>query len=155
MTITTYSESQLVDIRQQFNMMDLDRNGFITKPEFRKSIIDANRNPEEYDLDDFFAKADKNKDGKISFHEFVEACSSLGLGPVDQRRGRSDKEVDVIFRRFDQNGDGYISQDELKSALKSLGEQMTDEQVLEMFREADKNRDNKISREEFAMMITA
>ncbi|KAF9966899.1 hypothetical protein BGZ70_000874, partial [Mortierella alpina] len=79
MTNAKYSESQLVNIKQQFNAMDKDGDGFITEAEFLEVLKDSTRNPEEYDSQKFFAEADKNKDGKISFSEFIEACGNLGL----------------------------------------------------------------------------
>ncbi|KAG0295484.1 calmodulin-like 3 [Dissophora globulifera] len=152
MPSTSFSESQLVDIKSQFNAMDKDGDGFITEVEFTDSIHKAKRNPEDYDLEEFFSKADKNKDGKISFTEFVEACSALGLGQANSGK-RSPREVDDAFNTFDIDGDGYITKDELRKAMKHQGEDLSEEEINQMMREADKNGDEKISREEFAMMM--
>ncbi|KAF9426209.1 calmodulin-like 3 [Podila epigama] len=153
---TTFSESQVVNIKQQFNAMDIDQDGYITEDEFLKALENANRNPEEYDSRKFFYEADKNKDGKINFNEFLEACDKLGLGGQNASglQGKKDqREIDAIFKEFDLDGNGVITADELGKVLSRQGENLTKEQLKDMIKAADLNGDNVIDKEEFARMV--
>ncbi|KAF9562539.1 calmodulin-like 3 [Mortierella alpina] len=157
MTNSPYSESQLINIKQQFNALDHDGDGFITDAEFLEALKNTNRNPQDYDSQKFFTDADKNKDGKISFSEFVEACDKLGLGvgtPISGEPTKKDpQEVEKIFNNFDLDGNGSISAKELGKVLSGQGESLTDAQLNDMIKAADTNNDNKVDREEFAKMI--
>jgi len=147
----------MVNIKQQFNAMDQDGDGFITEKEFTASLKNANRNPEEYDSQQFFSDADKSKDGKITFAEFVQACHKLGLGASAPASGqpsnRDAREVDAIFRTFDQDGNGTINAAELKKTLIAQGENPTDADIEQMIIAADKNKDGLVDRSEFGKMI--
>ncbi|KAF9972003.1 calmodulin-like 3 [Actinomortierella ambigua] len=135
------TESQLVNIKDQFNALDLDRDGTITQDEFAKALENANRTPGDYDTLKFFNQADHNKDGKITFNEFVEALHAMGLTqPASGLQGKKDpKEVDAIFSQFDADGNGLISAKELGAVLASQGEHLTEEELKRMIREADTN----------------
>ncbi|KAF9164126.1 calmodulin-like 3 [Actinomortierella ambigua] len=135
------TESQLVNIKDQFNAMDTDRDGTITESEFVKALENANRTPGDYDTLKFFSEADRNKDGKITLNEFVEALHAMGLTqPSSGVQGKKDpKEVDAIFRQFDADGNGYISAKELGAILASQGEHLTEDDLKRMINEADTN----------------
>ncbi|KAF9570912.1 calmodulin-like 3 [Mortierella alpina] len=152
-----FTESQIVNIKQQFNSIDKDRDGFITESEFLEALKNANRRPEEYDCQGFFSRADKNRDGKITFNEFLDACHELGLGKAAPATGqptkKSQQEIDNIFKQFDLDGNGFITAQELGQVLAKQGEQLTKDELKEMIRAADLNGDNQIDREEFARMI--
>ncbi|KAG0201775.1 hypothetical protein BGX28_005520 [Mortierella sp. GBA30] len=157
MTNASYTESQLVNIKQQFNVLDKDGDGFITEAEFAESLKNAVQEPDDYDSQKFFADADNNKDGKISFSEFVDACHALGLGlsqPVSgQPAKKSAQEVDAIFRNFDLDGNGSISKEELSKVMAAQGESLSENQLRDMMNAADTNHDNKVDRDEFAAMV--
>ncbi|KAF9395679.1 calmodulin-like 3 [Mortierella sp. AD011] len=155
-TSETFTESQLVNIRTQFKAMDADNDGFITEEEFIAALHNANRDPEEYDLQGFFSRADKNRDGKISLQEFVDSCHELGLGqePVTgQPSKKSQKEIDTIFKSFDLDGNGYITAQELSQVMSRQGEDLSSEDIKDMIKAADLNGDNQIDREEFGRMV--
>ncbi|KAF8980294.1 calmodulin-like 3 [Entomortierella lignicola] len=136
--------------------MDADKDGSITEAEFLKALKESNRDPEDYDLQAFFTKADKNKDGKISFNEFLNACHDLGLS-MDQSFGKpsnkSEKDIDAIFKSFDLDGNGYITENELSHVMAKQGDPLTPEEIKDMIKAADLNGDNKIDREEFARIV--
>ncbi|KAI1304863.1 hypothetical protein EDD11_005035 [Mortierella claussenii] len=154
-TNATFSESEIVNIKQQFNAMDKDGDGLVTESEFAESIKNSNRNPEDYNIQQFFSGTDNNKDGKITFSKFLEVYKSLGLDNSGSGSGKekSTKEVDAIFKSFDRDGDGSISAKELTEVLANQGDKPSQAEVQEMIKAADKNNDNKVDREEFAKMV--
>lgn len=78
--------------------------------------------PTELTRDEIFAKADKNKDGKISREEWQEAA------------------LELTFRYTDTNNDGAISIPEWLAASRTNN--------IELFNSLDLNKDGKITLEE-------
>ncbi|MEE9910905.1 MAG: EF-hand domain-containing protein [Deltaproteobacteria bacterium] len=72
--------------------------------------------------DDAFSKLDKDKDGKISKQEYMDAAAGT-------------------FKTYDRNGDGILTREEIK-AIKGID-------VEKFLKETDANRDGKIVKEEF------
>ena len=60
------------------------------------------------------AVLDKNKDGNISFLEFVQGLNSLSAGASQEEKLR------FAFQIYDINNDGYISNGELFTVLKMM-----------------------------------
>ena len=94
------------------------------------------------------AVLDKNKDGNISFLEFVQGLNSLSAGASQEEKLR------FAFQIYDINGDGYISNGELFTVLKMMvGNNLNDVQLQQLVDrtiiKADEDYDGKISFEEF------
>lgn len=94
------------------------------------------------------AVLDKNKDGNISFLEFVQGLNSLSAGASQEEKLR------FAFQIYDINGDGFISNGELFTVLKMMvGSNLNDVQLQQLVDrtiiKADLDYDGKISFEEF------
>lgn len=67
---------------------------------------------------------DKNKDGTISFLEFVQGLNSLSAGADNEDKLR------FAFQIYDINNDGFISNGELFTVLKMMvGTNLNDVQL--------------------------
>ena len=114
-------------------------DGTLTKENFIKILRSS----------DLFLKAfDKNKDGNISFLEFVQGLNSLSAGASQEEKLR------FAFAIYDINGDGFISNGELFMVLKMMvGNNLNDVQLQQLVDrtiiKADTDFDGKISFEEF------
>ena len=98
------------------------------------------------------AVLDKNKDGSISFLEFVQGLNSLSAGSTQEEKLR------FAFQIYDINNDGYISNGELFQVLKMMvGNNLNDVQLQQLVDrtiiKADKDLDGKISFDEFTEMV--
>ena len=94
------------------------------------------------------AVLDKNRDGEISFLEFVQGLNSLSAGASQEEKLR------FAFAIYDIDGDGFISNGELFTVLKMMvGSNLTDVQLQQLVDrtiiKADKDFDGKISFTEF------
>jgi hypothetical protein len=58
----------------------------------------------------------------------------------------------AIFRRFDTDGNGFLDQQELKAAFEAVGQPATERTIAHSFSLIDKDRDGKISFDEFRAM---
>lgn len=64
---------------------------------------------------------DKNKDGKISFVEFINGLAALSTGADETEK------LKFAFRVYDMDEDGYISNGDLFKVLKIMvGNNLTD-----------------------------
>ena len=97
------------------------------------------------------AVLDRNKDGTISFLEFVQGLNSLSAGASQEDKLR------FAFQIYDINNDGFISNGELFQVLKMMvGDNLNDVQLQQLVDrtivKADTDFDGKISFEEFCVV---
>jgi len=102
-------------------------------------------------VDELFRAYDVDNNGTIDFREFI-----VGLG-ASQHAG-DDQKLKLAFQVFDADGSGFISNSELHALIRSIYKAKSygkyDEKVADtvgslMFQQLDKNRDNKITLNEF------
>ena len=58
-------------LKAAFRMFDIDGSGFISPLEIRDSLSDAEHLVSEHIIKNIFNAVDSNKDGQISFEEFM------------------------------------------------------------------------------------
>ena len=58
-------------IQDAFTVLDRDQNGYISIDEFRAILNDYNIIPTSSDLINLMKRYDKNRDGKVTFSEFL------------------------------------------------------------------------------------
>ncbi|CAF0795724.1 unnamed protein product [Brachionus calyciflorus] len=66
------SEEEISNILELFNYFDKDKNGFISKSELKTGYEKFGSKLKRKDLKLMVENFDVNKDGKISFEEFLE-----------------------------------------------------------------------------------
>ena len=95
---------------------------------------------------------DEDGGGDVDFQEFVSGLSAFSS------KGNKEEKLHFAFKVYDIDRDGYISNGELFIVLKMMvGSNLKDMQLQQIvdktIMEADKDRDGKISFEEFANMV--
>ena len=103
--------------------------------------------PRKEEVRKMIADIDRDGSGTIDFPEFLEMMSSK-MAERDPR-----EEIMKAFRLFDDDETGRISFKNLKRVAKELGENMTDEELMEMIEEADRDGDGEINEEEFLRIM--
>ena len=118
------TEKELQKLYKNFQKIDKDGSGTLEPEEFFdipgnffNSIaifgifIELAQNPL---VKRVIAVLDKNKDGSISFLEFVQGLNSLSSSASQEEKLR------FAFQIYDINNDGYISNGELFTVLKMM-----------------------------------
>ncbi|KAK2719236.1 hypothetical protein QYM36_004905, partial [Artemia franciscana] len=100
-----------------------------------------------------FRVFDENKDGSITFEEFIRALSITSRGNLDEK-------LKWAFKLYDVDNDGYITRAEMYNIVDAIYQMVghhpaddpnTDPQqrVDKIFDQMDKNKDEKLTMEEF------
>jgi len=137
----TDSQSQL--FLEVFAFFDQDNNGYIELEElvivFGNLGVEVTKEELKQKIDD----VDVERNGKISFSEFVALMRETITDIHDEKR------LQEAFSIFDSDGNGEIDIDELDTMMKKLGQELESDQIKEMIKAADIDRDGKISWDEF------
>jgi Ca2+-binding EF-hand superfamily protein len=168
-------------IKQIFDHVDTNNNGFISKKELVKALKDfarsKNYKPTRKDwrwVRRTARKSDKNHDRKLDLQEFEHFVRAFVKHykldeDHDDKKGGDDKKGDhgdldaklhQIFNHVDTSGDGFVDQGELMTALKdfakSKGHKITQADihfVMQAADDADKNDDDKFNFDEFKHFV--
>ena len=135
-------------MRKIFDALDVDHNGTIeTKElfaEYRKLFPGTTREKWKK-IKLFIENADINKDGKISYGEFLTIMNMT-------TKELSKDTLQSIFNQFDVNKTGFIDAYDMKEMFEDTN--ITDKQIHDKLDEIDKYGDRKISFEEFYELMT-
>ncbi|XP_067851144.1 plastin-1-like [Heptranchias perlo] len=99
---TQISREELEEMKEAFNKIDLDNSGYVSDYELQDLFKEANLPLPGYKVreivEQILAAGDHNKDGKISFEEFVSVCQEL-----------KDKEISKTFRKAINKKEGICA----------------------------------------------
>ncbi|XP_034405528.1 plastin-3-like [Cyclopterus lumpus] len=71
------TKEEMEEMREMFDKIDLDKNGFIVDFELQELLKDAGRTLPGYKVREIIQKLDRNKDNQISFDEFLSIVQEL------------------------------------------------------------------------------
>ena len=93
-----------------FKYVDINNDGYLSVDEVDKILKKQGIKPSSQELHATMKSIDMDKNGKISFNEFIASMLP------DEYCMRKDY-LDYIFKYFDKDGNGKIGKDELKEQL--------------------------------------
>lgn len=133
-------------IRTMFNMMDVDKTGFLTFEQLKAGLYKIGSQLAEPEIQQLMEAADVNGNGTLDYGEFIAITVHL-------QRMDNDEHLKKAFAFFDLNGDGFIDSSELQEMLQcELGEEGMD-MINDIIQEVDTDKDGRISYDEFANMM--
>ncbi|XVE82484.1 hypothetical protein DITRI_Ditri16bG0008500 [Diplodiscus trichospermus] len=111
---STLNEEEIADLRDQFDAIDVDKNGSISLEEMRQALAkDLPWKLKESCVLEILQAIDSNTDGLVDFTEFVAAA--LHVNQMEEHD--SDKwqlRSQAAFEKFDVDRDGFITPEELR-----------------------------------------
>merc|ERR1711997_223493 len=137
----TDNQSQL--FLEVFTFFYQDNNGYIELDELFNVFGNLGVEVTKEELKEKIDEVDIERNGKVSFSEFVALMRETITDIHDEKRL---KEALTIF---DSDGNGEIDIGELDKMMKKLGQELEIDQIKEMIKTADLDRDGKISWDEF------
>ncbi|CAN6485701.1 unnamed protein product [Victoria cruziana] len=111
---TTLDENELADLKDQFDAIDVDKNGVISLEEMRHALEKDQRwKLKESRVLEIVQAIDSNTDGLVDFMEFVAAA--LHLHQLQEHDSTKwERRSQAAFSTFDVDGDGFITPEELR-----------------------------------------
>ena len=128
-------------------MFDQDGDGTITLNELRTVMQSLGQTPTDQELEDMINEVDNDGNNEIDFEEFL-TLMARNMQDLDE-----EKVIKQGFSVFDADEDGKITLDDLRRVMESLGEQLNENQLVEIIKELDSNSDDAIDFEEFQAIV--
>ncbi|KAK1262014.1 Calcium-dependent protein kinase 28 [Acorus gramineus] len=144
---STLNEEELSDLKDQFDAIDVDKNGAISLEEMRHALEkDVPWKLKESRVLEILQAIDSNTDGLVDFSEFVAATLHVHqLQEHDSEKWQIRSQA--AFEKFDVDRDGYITPEELRLHTGLRGS------INPLLEEADIDKDGKISLPEFRRLL--
>ncbi|XP_030514533.1 calcium-dependent protein kinase 18-like [Rhodamnia argentea] len=144
---STLDEEELADLKDQFDAIDVDKNGSISLEEMRQALAkDLPWKLKEPRVLEILQAIDSNTDGLVDFHEFVAA--TLHVHQLEEHDSEKWlQRSQTAFEKFDLDGDGYITPEELRMHTGLKGS------IDPLLEEADIDKDGRISLSEFRRLL--
>ena len=165
--------------RDFFRDLDTNDDGRLDRSEFTSMIQQLGLKLSSHDIQKAFNRTDKNRDGSISFREFVDyyskelcsnsnstsyksketngnRCSSCRCSVEVAEKQKRESDLDKIlmecrnyFRDLDTDGNGRLDRKEFSHMLNQIGVKMDENYMRKAFGQVDKDSDGSISFREF------
>lgn len=144
---STLDEEELADLKDQFDAIDVDKNGSISLEEMRQALAkDLPWKLKEPRVLEILQAIDSNTDGLVDFHEFVAA--TVHVNQLEEHNSEKWlRRSQSAFEKFDLDGDGYITPEELRMHTGLRGS------IDPLLEEADIDKDGRISLSEFRRLL--
>lgn len=149
MTIRSLSPEQIEVLKVEFDVIDQDRDGFITADEVATLLqreAYAHLGPvERQRILDSFAKADTDHNGGVDFQEFLTMMEAQRADPrAAFREG---------FDALDTDRDGLLTAADFQRVSELQGARITPGQAAALVQMADANQDGVVSFEEYCTIM--
>ncbi|KAL7142098.1 hypothetical protein ABFS83_08G100300 [Erythranthe nasuta] len=144
---STIDEEELADLRDQFDAIDVDKNGSISLDEMRQALEkDLPWKMKDSRVVEILQAIDSNTDGLIDFSEFVAA--TIHVHQLEEHNSEKWQQRSLAaFQKFDVDRDGFITPHELKMHTGLKGS------IDPLLEEADIDKDGRISLHEFRRLL--
>lgn len=151
---TNFNEKELTNLYRQFRKETTSAAG-INQKEFSQ-VMKVMYLPEEGVMHDILFKAfDQDKDGVVSFKDFVSVLSVI-------QKGTPDEKLELAFKIYDIDGDGFLSHEDIQTIVNAIFDllgpvtthsgkkyDVPSQLVDDFFDEMDLSGNGKISLEEY------
>ncbi|GMS77988.1 hypothetical protein PENTCL1PPCAC_163, partial [Pristionchus entomophagus] len=143
-----YTEEELQEYRQVFNMFDTDRSGAIGLEELEAAMRNLGLEQTTDELNKIIDDVDQRGNHEIDFDEFCEVMRRLY-----EKKTSWNEVIQQCFSVFDRSEAGCISKRDFGYVLREFGD-ITDNTIIEeIFNEVDVDGNGLIDADEFSYMV--
>jgi len=140
-----FSQRQVQEYKEGFQLMDRDKDGILGKNDLRATFDELGRIAPEKELDEMLSDAP----GPINFTMFLTMFA-------ERQSGGSDDD-DVVINAFNsfKDDDGFIDGENLRHALMTWGDKFTGKECDDAYENMDIDNKNRIHCQKLIEMLTA
>ena len=146
----SFLHDEISEFRNIFALMDRSGCGKISSEGMKQLLNLQKCYPNEAELREIMAEIDIDRDGEISFEDFVAYYSKQ---ESSHSAVEKDREIKDTFNFLDRNGDGYVTAIDLRNVMRLIGQDVTEEQAEQMLAEVDEEGSGMISYKCFKNMM--
>jgi calcium-dependent protein kinase len=141
-------EKELLHLREVFQAMDTENNGYLSKIEIQEGFKKVGLNISKTEVDDLVDKIEDWEHGKINYSDFITAS-------MDFKSNVSKEKLISAFSYFDFDKTGKISDSDIENAMLRCGKKIINHNAVnEIIKDATHGKEsNKITLEEFLDMF--
>ncbi|KAG4958957.1 hypothetical protein AAZX31_13G067800 [Glycine max] len=132
---------------EAFRAFDADNDGRITQAELGGILGSLGYNPSEQEVRAMIEHGDKNKDGLLSIHEFLE------MNTKDLEGGNLANTLSTAFEALDEDGNEILTGEELHEVMQNLGLDLSLENCVHLVTSLDADGDGAVSLDEFRLIV--
>jgi len=141
-----FSQTQVAEFKEAFQLMDHDKDGIISKSDLRATFDDVGKLSNEKELDEMINEAS----GPINFTQLL----GLFAARMQDSGGTDDDEVVVAaFKSFDEGGS--IDSERFRHALMTWGDKFTSKEVDDAFDAMEIDDNGRIDTAALIQLLTA
>ena len=145
------TEQQKAEVKEAFDLFDTDGSGVIEAKELKVALRALGYEPQKDEIkrliNEVGTGGERDATGTIDFKEFLEIMT-LKMSEKD-----NPEEIEKAFKLFDIDNKGSISYENLREIAAELKENISEDELREMIYEACKDRNGKVSKEEFESIL--
>uniref|UniRef100_A0A1I7VRM1 EF hand family protein n=1 Tax=Loa loa TaxID=7209 RepID=A0A1I7VRM1_LOALO len=143
-----YSQEELEEYRQVFNVFDTDGSGAIGIDELESAMRNLGLEPQKNELEQIIEEVDQMGNHEIDFHEFCDVMKRMS-----EKQNSWNDVTRECFAVFDRGEGGVVSKKDFQYILTELGDIRNKAVIDEIFAEADVDGDGVLDYDEFAFMV--
>ncbi|KXN72195.1 EF-hand [Conidiobolus coronatus NRRL 28638] len=144
----TLDQEQVDAIKGVFGQFDTNGDGHIDKSEIGNMLEMLGRPVNDVEVEKMFNESDFDKDGKISFDEFLKVASQQ----LFNSSGAGGEDNEDLYNQLDFDHDGKIVEEEFVKFMTGQGK-LDAAEAKERFKEVDTDNDGKISKDELTAFL--
>jgi len=141
-----FSQAQVAEFKEAFQLMDHDKDGIISKEDLRATFDDVGKLSNEKELQEMLSEAS----GPINFTQLL---GLFGTRMADSGGTDDDEVVIAAFKSFDEGGG--IDSEKFRHALMTWGDKFTAKEVDDAFDAMDIDDNGKIDTQALITLLTA
>ncbi|XP_066140590.1 myosin regulatory light chain 2 [Euwallacea fornicatus] len=141
-----FSQAQVAEFKEAFQLMDHDKDGIISKEDLRATFDAVGKIASEKELDEMVREAP----GPINLTQLL---GLFGARMADSGGSDDDEVVAAAFRSFDENGS--IDSEKFRHALMTWGDKFSSKEVDDAFDALDIDDAGRIDTQSVITLLTA
>lgn len=142
------SADEVQEVKDAFDLFDSDSSGAVSVTELVEAMQSLGIDQKNEAVFNMIKEIDTDGSGELEFQEFLEMMTAR----LTDKTPRT--EIERVFKLFDDDRTGEISLGNLKRVASELGEEVSQEELLEMVQRNDVDKDGSWTLDDFYNVMT-